>query len=115
MPANFSPSLRSMFPRITLAAALLLAPTTAFSQNEPTSPPACKKSDVGRLWPDAVNRDPHLIRSIAQCHQIQVCRRTLFRYRWESVSIPLWQLANDEPPAGCQANPISEPVDERGE
>ncbi|MBZ5609745.1 MAG: hypothetical protein LAP38_15905 [Acidobacteriia bacterium] len=78
--------------------------------------PACNQQNAGQMWPEAANHDAAARSKLARCGELQICTRTVWRYRWESVTVRLDQLPGGSKfrkPAECEvsaAEPPEKPV-----
>jgi len=79
------------------------------------SKPACNAHNQGRMWPEAANGNPKLLKKFSQCGELQICSRPGLRYRWESLTVRVDQLGRGKkkqaPPAGCEVPPAEEIAD----
>ncbi len=90
------------------AAVLILATASLLCLASQDQKPACNAGNVGRLWPEAANHDPKLLKKMARCGELELCTHGFWRYRWESLTVRLDQLrgASHLPkPAGCEVSP----------
>ena len=69
--------------------------------------PKCSADTVGQLWPTDANHDSALFAKHSRCGDLELCVRKLWRYRWETLSVRLDQLAKNgqfHKPAGCETD-----------
>lgn len=49
--------------------------------------PECNKSMAGKLWPPTALKDKETFRQLSQSGELQVCARTTWHYRWQSLTV----------------------------
>ena len=81
---------------------LLLVLLAAASAADDPKKPACNSANGGRFWPDAANTDPALARRMARCGNLEICTFTGWRYKWQSATVNVRQLAKASPAPGCE-------------
>jgi hypothetical protein len=55
---------------------------------QPVKPkPPCNAQNRGQIWPAHNQRDA--------CQPVEMCTLNVWKYRWTSVTVPVWQLAKD--------------------
>jgi len=93
---------------------LLLMVPVALAQD--VEKPKCSADTVGQLWPADANHDSALFAKHSRCGELELCVRRVWRYRWETLSVRLDQLAKNgqiHKPAGCETEPELESRDRK--
>ena len=80
--------------RFPLLLALLAATAAAGACSEPPRQ-SCNAATRGRFWPEPANTDRAYARRAAQCGELRMCTRGLWRHRWERLSVHISQLSGD--------------------
>jgi len=96
-----------MFPALRRFA-LLLAATSLLCLGSDADKPACTRDNAGQLWPEAANHDAKERRRLAQCGELELCARGIWRYHWEPLTVRFDQLNRNgrtAKPAGCEILP----------
>jgi hypothetical protein len=89
--------------RFPLLLALLAAAAAAGVCSEPPRQ-SCNSATRGQLWPEPANTDRAFARRAAQCGELRMCTKGLWRHRWERLSVHISQLSGDASAAapGCE-------------
>lgn len=84
---------------------VLLAAGGLAKDAETFARPMCSAAIRGRYWPESANSDARAARKLAQCGELDVCTRTVWRYKWESVTVNVRQLGKtpQDPTPACVA------------
>jgi hypothetical protein len=62
--------------------------------------PRCNAQQRGRLWPEGAAR--------STCGQIEICTLSVWKYRWEPITVHVSQLAKDpKRRSACEAAQLS--------
>jgi hypothetical protein len=86
---------------VALAIGIFVLSAAAFAgANTPSagggkSKPECGVRSTGMMWPDEANRDTGALRLAAQSGLLELCGKHRDGYRWESVSVNVWQLRSE--------------------
>jgi hypothetical protein len=70
--------------------------------------PKCNGALAGVFWPLAANSSSTVRARAATCGELLYCGRNVWRHRWETLAVPYWKLAKQEPPPACRA-PLTAP------
>jgi hypothetical protein len=84
---------------------LLLIVPVALAQD--AEKPKCSADTLGQLWPADANHDSALFAKHSRCGELEMCVRKIWRYRWETLSVRVDQLAKNgqfRKPAGCETD-----------
>jgi hypothetical protein len=96
-----------------LAIALILTSASLLCLASDEPKPVCDADTNGQFWPEAANHDSKLFKKLSRCGELEVCARTRYHYRWESMTVRIDQLRGGSQlpkPAGCEAPP-GQPVE----
>jgi hypothetical protein len=91
-----------------LAIALIFASASLLCLPSDEQKPVCDADTNGQFWPEAANHDSKLLKKFSRCGELEVCARTRYRYRWESITVRIDQLRGGSQlhkPAGCEVQP----------
>jgi hypothetical protein len=55
--------------------------------------PNCSAKPRGQFWPPEANQDRGLLLKLARLGELHMCTRGAWRYRWESPTVHVSQLA----------------------
>jgi hypothetical protein len=70
-----------------------MAVTSADAASPEKTMPACSAKRRGTFWPDQANQDRNLLMKLARSGELRLCTRGTWRYRWESPTVHVGQLA----------------------
>lgn len=87
-----------------IAPLVLMLGLAAGAAAQDTERPACDQARRGQLWPSGANQDRTALKQALHCGELKICSRGLWKFRWEAVGVPMWQLAGQQAPAACQLN-----------
>jgi hypothetical protein len=57
--------------------------------------PRCSAKLHGRFWPEQANSDAKLAVALARSGELEICSVRVWKYRWESLTVHISQLAKD--------------------
>src|SRR5262245_7739908 len=74
---------------------------SAICAAEQAQKPACNKANQGKLWPAEANVNTELARQSYQEGALEMCTLSVWKYRWERLSVNVHNLSKTKPRTGA--------------